>query len=395
MPHLSTIPSRKALVKRIPTRIDRTDGIQRYDLDNLYPQRLEEVAKRSGITTDCIEILGDFLEGKGFVNREYNGSIINANDETVGNLLTFNTRDYSVNGGFALHFNFNLNGAISEVNPIFFKYCRLGIPDLASVVHDIKFSLNWEQEPAKTIEPRRVIKTFPVFNPDPEIVLAQIEAFEGIDNYPGQILYFTELKGQYPRATFDSVAESAQTDGNIQVFELNNIEEGFFGGTVVHWPTDIKDDDEMREVTGEVRKFKGQGGAGGIMIIPDPDGNIDNLIEQLQTPNMDKMFDLTNKNVTNRIILNYATPKPLLGVDPNSGIFNIEDYENSYTYYNIKTQKKRKLFSGVYQKWTPFFFEQINASQDYAIEPASFSLEGAETEATGDPDPEPEPEPVE
>ena len=54
------------------------------------------------------------------------------------------------------------------------------------------------------------------FNPDPDIVLEQIENAGGIDSYKGQILW-QSLDGQfiYPTASYDSAITEISTDEGL------------------------------------------------------------------------------------------------------------------------------------------------------------------------------------
>ena len=56
----------KTYQKRLPTSTNYAKGIVNYDVDNLYPQRVDSIVRRSPIALSCIETISDFLNGDGF-----------------------------------------------------------------------------------------------------------------------------------------------------------------------------------------------------------------------------------------------------------------------------------------------------------------------------------------
>ncbi len=355
MPHFKTI-TKDPIIRRLPIRRDRTDDIQTYDIDNLYPQRMEEISRTSGICQSCISVLADFIEGMGFEDENINRIKINRNGVTVRELLRLTAHSWAHNRGFALHLNYNMLGEIAEITPLFWKYNRLGIADPLGSVNNIAFSMNWEEDPEKV---RKTVAHFAVFDPAPDTVLKQIELAEGIQNYPGQILYFSPLPHQYPLATFDAVVDSVQSSGEIPLFELGNLQNGFMAGHIINYPGTFEDEDDKQKVEAELREFKGARNANSFMLVENPSELSRPLVEKLEHPNNDKMFEVTTKNVRNTIIEGFTIPKPLVVVNPDTGMFNQEDMLNSYTYMNIRTQKIRDRFADIFQDFLEPFWRPI------------------------------------
>lgn len=378
MSKLTTI-SKPAKRKRLPVRIDKQAGIQTFDIDNIYPQRMDAILKASGLALSCVETLAEFLEGKGFADQAVNEAVVNEQTgETGRDILRKAARSLAQNRGFAIHCDYDLNGDVTRIKSLPWEFVRMGLPDPAGNIQDLKYSQNWEQDSDK---PKRVIIEYPIFKEDPEQVLHQINSYGGIFKYPGQIFYYTPEPGTYPLVTFDPVVDSVQTDAEIQIFELANIQNGFMAGTVIHWPGRISEvEGGEQAIQQKLEGWKGSGNANSIFVIEDPDGVVDNLVESLQLPNNDKLFESTIKNVVNRIIQRYGTPKPLLAVSPDSGLFNEEDMVNSYKYYNIKTQKQRKLLTDQLGRIFRRMATPLSAADNYTIEPAEFTDQGAETD---------------
>lgn len=372
------------LLKRVPTQVDRSEYIQRYDVDNLYPQRCKEVIARSYTLTGCLKVLADFINGEGFADPALKTLIVNDKGQlgmTLDDVLKSVSKPYSEFSGVALHINYNLNLQMSSIVPIKWDYCRLGLPDKYGRVSDIKYCTNWERDTRKELSTAREIYEYPVFNPDPEVVAAQIEECGGIENYSGQILYWTPEEWEYPLATFDPVFEHAQAQAESGEFKIAALQNGFMATTAIVYPGEFTDDKEKREFMATIKDKKGPKGANGIIAIQDPSGTkrAADIFQSLAPPNVDRQWEYTESSSLNAIMENYAMPKELLGVRPESGMFNKENMENAYLYFNTITRNKRnelsRLFKNLMQYWsTPIV-------SDFKIKEQKFGEEVIETAA--------------
>ena len=328
--------------KRLPVSINYGKGIVDYDVDNLYPQRVDSITRRSPIALSCIETISDFLNGDGFQlnwNEVFNFDEININ----GQLFQVSV-DFAQYQGFAFHLNVNIFGFITEFSPVEFDKLRLGTPDKHNRHKTIAFSEDWS---SNSIKPSR----FPIWPGDVkrarEIVLHWKEGFE---NFPGFVLYWTPKKNSYPYATLDSALDSAQTSGEIQVFELANIQNGFLSATLLKHPGEFLNDTKREEFIRNVTAIKGPGNANSVVVMETPEGlENDKVLEQFPANNNDKLFELTDKNVTNRIVQRSRMPPILLGVFPDGGgFFNEQQLKDAYSCANIVTQTRRSILADVF-----------------------------------------------
>ena len=346
--HVSLV-TREPFLKRIPQTVDLRKDITRYDVDNKYPQRVEQIQFRSPITNTSVNITADFINGEGF---ETNGDFIV--DEEIGltadDLLTLVSRDLSPFSGFAVHINFNALGEIIQLQFVKFKYCRFGLPDDNGKHNEIKVNINWEMD--RNLLPPGVIAktfTFPIFDPtDLDIKGAGSK---------GQILYWTPEKDMYPRASFDSVLDSAQLNGDIQAFELAIMQNGFHGSSIFRFPGEFENDKERRETKDSLRGMKGMHGGNSTMLVEMPLGTEDfTLLENLPANNNDRLFELTNRNVVERILQAFSLPGPLAGVFPPTGaIFNQNEIADAYVYYNNRVKNKRMILARVFNNLGSMF----------------------------------------
>lgn len=335
---------KETYLKRIPIYINRVDGVQSYDRDNLYPQRAEEVKNRSYTVKSAVQKLAEFTTGLGFADQSLKKIKVNNKGQSFDDALFLASQDFSMFDGVALHVTYNLNFKINNIEPIEFKYCRLGIPDEEGIVHDIKFSDNWERDYNKTPDNTMTVESYPIFNPDN----IENEIHEYGYNHPGQILYYTP-KDTYPLATFDAVFDNAQTQSDIGLYELSNIQEGFVGTTVFKYPGTFSDENQKYEIEQKLNAHKGAGGSR-ILVAENPDGQANSLFDSVTLPNVDKLFEFTSKNVKNAIRENYSMPAEILGVLPEGGMFNQDQIEQAFKYFNNVTQGRRDVMSRIFKK---------------------------------------------
>lgn len=336
------IVSRKPIVKRVPQWLNFIADITTYGADNLYPQRVEEIMFRSALTNSGIERIADFVMGDGF--SENGDLILNDKGQTANDILRMISIDVAkYKASFAFHVNWNLLGEITDIAVNEFKFVRYGLPDEMGVHHDAKVNINWENAPG--VLPRGVknrIWTFPLFDPE-------FKNEDFLDNFMGQVLYQVPNPDVYPRATFDSVLDSSQTSGEIQLFELSNIQNGFLGTSIIKYPGEFDDDDAENAFMKDVKELMGPENTNSVLVVQMKDIEDDfELIEQFSPINMDRLFEVTNSSVSKRIVQAIAVPPALLGLFPDSGMFNQQDYEDSYAWMNIRTQNMRRIVERVF-----------------------------------------------
>lgn len=381
--------AREPLIKRIPVVVDRTDGIQRYDADNLYPQRVEEIYKRSYTAKRCVNKLAEFTDGDGFVNPELSKIVLyNRHNQriTLGKALKDASFSKSLFSGFAFHIGYNLNYKISSIKPIPFKFCRYSLPsDELGNVAEIAYSTNWEQDRVKDLSPFKEIEFYPVYNPDPEVIREQIDAYGGVFNYPGQILYWTPEFGQYPECTFDVVLDQAQIQADTAVYELSEIQNGFRAGHVVNYPGTFDDASQKREFKKQIDEFKGPQGAG-FMVVENPQGiDLRNLVVSVEQPDVHAKLEGIAKRNRDGITQAFGFPPGIMGILPESGMFNQEQIEEEYKYVNAFTRGERELMKEIFSELMSHWWQPVNA--DFTIKEQSYITTVSASSSPAQPDP--------
>ena len=364
------------VLKRLPIWIDRSENIQRCGEDNLYYQRLIEIRSKSYTLNSCLKVLADFINGEGLEDPNIGSLIVNTSKMmpmTMNDLLKFQSNQLAPWMGVAFHVAYSLNLRVAKVTPLNWEYCRLGLPDINGIVKDIKFCTNWERDNKKEITTARIIEKYDTFNPDPNVVAAQIEECGGIENYKGQILYVTPEEFEYPLATFDAVLEHAQAQHETGVFKIAGLQNGWMATTMIAVPPS-NSGNENKNYIDELRKKKGAKGANGVFGIEvTGDFDLDKMVKTISPTNIDRLWEFTESSSMAAIMENYAMPKELLGVRPETGMFNQENMENAYVYFNSITRNKRaylsRIFSYLFQYWeTPIISDFKIKEQRFTVD---------------------------
>lgn len=341
----------------MPLYIDRTQGIQTFGADNLYPQRMEEIKNESHTTKTAVARLTAFIHGDGWADPALANVVFNSKGHKGNKILRLLAPDRATFDGFALHFKYNLNFRIAEVSVVEFMYNRFGVPDEEDEFHQIKYCTNWERDIHKTQKAGIKILDYPKFNPDPNVVREQMMQY-GWENYPGQILMWTPKEGKYPYATFDPVANDAQTQAEISLFDVSAMQNGLTAATIFKYPGSFQDKEEKNEFKTDLQQYKGSANAKSIIVIENPQGQEANLVESLQLQNTDKMHEGIDKRTKNAIRENFSQPMEILGHTPESGMFNKQQILEAYEFYNTITDPYRVDVSEVFEQimrnwWQP------------------------------------------
>jgi hypothetical protein len=372
------IKGREVLVKRLPVGTRTVDNVQSFDTDNLYPQRALETMYRSYTLSGIIPKKAGFLNGEGFEQPELNDLIVCGEglDAITGReLLDHSAFSKSWSKGVAWHINYNLNYTIASIKPIPFDYCRLGIADNDGCVEKIAYCTNWERDYNKEQKPREIV-FYDKFDPNPEH-LAEEFAEYGVDGYKGQIMYWTPDKNKYPLCSFDSVFEIAQTQAEIMLYALNQTANGFTAGHIFVYPGTFQNDTERSDYKKRLQAHKGGNGAGSIMVIEagTKDIKVGDLLAKTDLQNNDTMFQFTLNWIEKSILQCYGMPIEIVGKQPDSGMFNRQQIEDSYTYYNAVTRDERVELSRIFKKVFQFWNTPINS--DFTIKPQVYDVAGA------------------
>lgn len=368
----------KPYIKRAPTIADTSAKILRFDSDNLYPQRAEETIRRSATLKSLMSRIADFVNGEGFLDPAIAGLIVNRkglNGQSLNKVLGIVSHPYVRYRCVPMHVGYNLLGSISCLTPLPFETIRFGLRDKADgCIKALAYSANWEKDGRSGNEQNIVF--YPVFNPDPQVVLQQIEEAGGISKYKGQIIYHTPEDNQYPLATFDAVWDDAQVQNEVGLFKISNTQNSFLATLAILYPGEFGSTQEETDFKELIANKSGSRNAGTRIGLQDKTGQrkASDIFQTLTPENLDKLFEYTETSVKENIIESEAFPQILLGKSP-SGLFAQGDIEEAYTYVNAITRNRRneisEFFSTILRYWQdPIITDAAIIEQRYVLQSA-------------------------
>lgn len=352
--------------RRIETNFVQRWRLQSFGSDNLYPQNIMKITGASGTAVLCLNRYEKFVEGYGFDNEELSRMKVSRKGSTMDDLLRSVAGDLTRFGGFALHCNYNVFGKITEVNIIPFEQCRLEECDDSGYVAHILVHPDWNGEKTRNgqrvqLNDDNVIK-FDVFNPDPSVVMQQIERAGGIEMYLGQILWVS-MDGafEYPTPIYDAVVTEISTDEGLGNIKYRNVRNNFLVACMLiakkgSPKMNEKGESEERQMISDedLKQFQGDTKGSKILYVELENDEDEPKIVQFPAKNFDKEFSTTDASVIERIYaqfhqeLFYAIRIGKLG-------FSGQVMQDAYEYYAGEVTPEQRFiertFSRVFEHW--------------------------------------------
>ena len=329
-------------LRRIPADRDTVDRITTYGGDNLYPQRMLQVALLSPIAKSAIRLKASFFRGDGF---ERGDKIVNQFGETANDILRLLSEDLALYNGYGLHLNSSGLGEVKEVQHTPFEFIRLGLASQNGIIKDVRVSNNWEQITGDLPSSDKNTKRFLLFD-------HAGNGREALTTGKGMMLYVTPKKNVYPLATIDAIIETCQSDYELQQFELGNLVNGFISMSVFKYPTSGDTEEEEKELREKLNGLKGARNANSVIVVgidEDYEGS-GNLVEPIPANNNDSLFINTTLNVKNRILQNHNMSSSLMGMLPAGALFTAQQIADDFTFQNLITKDTRNEIERQFDK---------------------------------------------
>lgn len=210
----------------------RNLGIKSYDADNLYPQNVRNIVLNSKTGNGCLERYTDYIEGRGIASQPLAGFVVNLDGETLADLHAQVSSDLAMHDGFAIHVNYDINAHITSLHQVPFENVRIAEPDEDGNVRKVALHPDWTGRLTRNGKPVKITKDaidyLDVFNPDPEVVLAQMQEAGGPQFYKGQVYYYSSLGYLlYPYSKFHAVLADMSTDEGLSNIMNRNVRNNF------------------------------------------------------------------------------------------------------------------------------------------------------------------------
>lgn len=348
----------------------KTLNIQSYDADNLYPQNVRNIVLNSKTGNGCLERYADYIEGRGVASEQLAGFVINLDGETLADLHRLVSNDVAVNEGCAIHVNYDIDANIVSLHHIPFENARLVEPDEEGNIRKVALHPDWSGQLTRNGKPVKIneanVDYIDVFNPDPAIVLSQMQEAGGPQFYKGQVFYYSHAGHlRYPYARFHAILSDMSTDEGLSNIMNRNVRNNFLpAGAFVRLKgqklTPEGEDIEQDEITGEydAELASMQGDTEALKILDITVESKEELPEfiNMQGNNYDKDFTVTAAEIKDCIYSAFGQEGWLAIRNGKVGFSGtlVADVERDYAKRQIKTQKAlTRCYVTLLKAWTP------------------------------------------
>jgi hypothetical protein len=377
------VKSLKKPAKRVSVGYLRQYGIQTFGEDNLYPQTLLGIIASSSTGSECAERFATFIEGNGFREVAFSEYVVNRMGDTADDIHQLVCKNVADFDGLALHVNYNMLGQIVTLNNIPFENCRLMEEDSNGYIGKIAVHPDWSGKKTRNGKPLKVdmnnIDFIDVFNPRKEVVLKQIEAAGGIENYKGQILWVSGSgRNTYPASRADRVVTEMSTDEGLSNVKYRNVRCNFMPATIIVTKKGqrIKDDGDEREsndtgFSDTLVQLQGDVNAGKILEVELTTEEEKPEVLNFKANNYDKEFTVTDASTVERIYSAYGQ-EPWYCIRIGKIGFSGEILEDAFEYYNSIVSKQQRMIERAFTKIFEHWYEVANPSNDFSVEPLKY-----------------------
>ncbi|MCD8293801.1 MAG: hypothetical protein LUE27_00940, partial [Clostridia bacterium] len=165
-------------VLKTERRLDTTNlrglKIQAFGKGNDQPQKIAEIVGASVTGSSCWRNYAKFIEGRGFAQKDFYKTAVDWKGTTADALLRAVAEDYAMQGGFAIHVNYNALGEIVSASHFPVEFIRFEELDDQYRFRRLASHPDWGRR-YTSLRPFRVkdIEWFWPFNPDRDEVMRE------------------------------------------------------------------------------------------------------------------------------------------------------------------------------------------------------------------------------
>lgn len=308
-------------------------------------------------------ILGDGLEGTGGLAETTNpdgttspAAKVNADGETMYDVLQKSIKDVEIHGGFRWFVQFDMTGKVASIKHADFAKFRTAKPiEIKDKEGNVVSETNkgfWFKEKWFNDRGYDNRKEEAVFYPE----FGDQDTAEGVKRGTEVFAYNEYGPGTdwYPLPEYVGCANYIDTDIEISKFHLSAIRNGMMPSKLIQFYTGEPGEDKKKEIEARfAKKFAGSENAGKFVLVfnPNKDKQVD--ISDLSFNELDKQFDLLAKTVQQEIFTGHQVVSPMLfGVKTEGQLGGTTELRVAYEVF-INTYAKPK--QGNYEKVVNYF----------------------------------------
>lgn len=354
----------------------RQYGIQTYGDTNDFPQTVSEIVQASKTGNACVSIYNDFVYGHGFKDPGIYRLRVNKEGEKLDKILRMVCKDFTLWHGFAIHVNYNMNFRVSSIHHIPFESLRLAKADDDGFIGRTAYHPDWgHRDKTRSRWSPSDIEWFHLFNPDPEVILNQVEEASGWDNYNGQILYFSgdsEGSPSYPVPIFIAEMTDMRTEEALANVAGRNACSNFLSaGILVDIKDETQDESQVNKTQEELNKFQGDENTSQLWYIQCKSKDEVPQFIRFSGENYDKAFEVTQRVIPENIGQAFKQPPILRAVDVGAN-FGADLMTNAYKYYNSVTVRERQQLEETFVSIFEYWWAPLE-NPDFAIQSLTYN----------------------
>ncbi len=276
--------------------------------NNDFPQYLIDLYNQSAVHNALINGKVSYLKGKGIMIDGTDASQsdrakaydfiqqANTHEDWYG-VLGKLFMDYEVFNGYAIEVIRNRGGGYN------FYHIDFGRLRFSKDERTIYYSDNWLKDNGQR-NWNPTVKEYKLFNPYDK------EQKRGLiihrDHRPEM--------NHYPLPVYQGALAAIETTVEIANYHLNNIKNGFSAGTLISFNNGVPEtEEEQAFIERELeRKFTGSENANRFVMVFSPSKEAAPTIERLMANDLDKQFDIVEKNVQQNIFTGHQVTSPML-----------------------------------------------------------------------------------
>lgn len=323
-------------------KVDNSRKIIKYGSDNNYPNTIIDLLSKSAYGAACQRTFSKYLFGEGLVfdkESEFTKKVKSfiLPDKVVQKICY----DYSQFGGFSLQSIFNSKGLVTKYPHLDFSLVRLGEYDQEYVVRKAWVSADWcntakkENKPVEywlmdPIEAKREFKSV-------------AEGTLSLESIRPHIYYAKQYKpGEpfYPTPSWASAINWVYLDGQIGIFQANNIDNGFFPSTIIFHPGDLSGQagdgsgrTKKEALIADLKRFGGAEDAGKIFNTYGASEAMAPKVIQFTANTNTDLFNTLGDITDKKIVSAFQMPRVLAGIETPGALGSRNEIANAVEFY--------------------------------------------------------------
>lgn len=353
----------KSTAQKVTQRINVVDNfgffVKKYDFDNIYPQRVNDIVNDSGTAKTCLKLNEKFVFGGGLKDIDFYKNKVNSKGETSDKFTRKLIKDYGKYGGVAIHVNYNGLYQKREVSIIPFEFCRL-VPESDARHGMIEVYDDWGMTKHKKFDKNEIIY---INSYDPAKVEQEVEQAGGWENYKGQVFY--SPKNEYPLAPFDAVLEDMLTEAQLKKFKHSTATDNFLAShLLIVGESESEEDAELFDQN--LRDFQGGEGAGRLLVVEKANNESPIELKKIEIQNYDGLYEYTENSSRDAILKMFLIP-PVLLLRVAGSLGTSKEISDAFDYYNGVTSDDRLVIEEILIEIFTNFCYDICPSKDYSL----------------------------